>query len=362
MPHSASKHHALVWIGALAALLAAISSRSEERFGLVQASPATELTTPLQAEKPWESGDYNFTLAHQGHQRRYSVHIPPAYQTLPQAPLVLNFHGGGGTAEHAKLQSLMDKKSDAAGFIAVYPSGLGRQLGSRVFGTWNAGRCCGYAQEENIDDVGFVRKMLADLHSRFRIDSRRIYATGMSNGGLFAYRLACELSDEIAAIAPVGAHDALVACHPSRAVPVLHFHGRLDKSAPYGGGQCGGRLAAKGWACRSVPEYMEEWKERNGCSPRQKVTLSKGAANCVAYENCRANATVALCSIDDGRHTWPGGAYAVKARWWQRTVGKINQDLKANDVMWEFFEAHPLEDVPDRGPRRALDRAVLPPR
>lgn len=289
-----------------------------------------------------ESGDYTFELEHQGRLRFYEVHVPDGYDPVAAAPLVMNLHGGGGNPEAARRQSLLDAKADTAGFIAVYPAGTGRKLGGRLLATWNAGECCGYAQDNRIDDVGFIRSVLRDLSRRFRIDRRRVYVTGLSNGAIMAYRLACELSEEIAAIAPLAAHDALRDCRPARQVPVMHFHGKLDLAAPYLGGKCGGRFNRRGWQCRSVPEYLAEWSRRNGCPREAEISYQKGEALCRSYGKCQADSEVVLCSINDGGHTWPGGAYASEKRWWQKAVGKISQDLNANDMMWDFFTRHSL--------------------
>jgi polyhydroxybutyrate depolymerase len=176
-------------------------------------------------------GDTTRTLIHAGRERSYIVYVPPGYDPARATPVVLVFHGGGGHAENARMMTGFDAVADAAGFIVVYPNGTGR-LPDRLL-TWNGGRCCGYALEQNVDDVGFVRALLADLGTVVNVDARRIYAAGMSNGAIMSYRLACELADVIAAIGPVAATQNLDACTPARPVPVLHIHGDADKHAPY---------------------------------------------------------------------------------------------------------------------------------
>ncbi|MGH8245909.1 MAG: alpha/beta hydrolase family esterase, partial [Gammaproteobacteria bacterium] len=122
--------------------------------------------------------------------RSYILHVPPSFDPDQPVAVVLIFHGGGGNADNAVRMTGFNGQSDESGFLAVYPNGSGR-LGDLVL-TWNGGDCCGYAQEHNVDEVGFLRALLTDLNSSVRVDASRVYATGMSNGAIFAYRLACE--------------------------------------------------------------------------------------------------------------------------------------------------------------------------
>src|SRR4030042_1455717 len=110
-------------------------------------------------------------------------------------PLVIVLHGGGGTAQSTAGMTGMNVKADSSGVIAVYPNGNGRVSDEKLL-TWNAGNCCGYALDNNIDDVGFIRELIDKLEKKLAIDKARIYATGISNGGMMSYRLACELADK----------------------------------------------------------------------------------------------------------------------------------------------------------------------
>ena len=146
-------------------------------------------------------GDHTRTLKVGDLDRKYMIHISKQYDSKTPMPLVLSFHGGGGNAESMVRFCGLNDKADEAGFIVVYPSGTGRL---EKLLTFNGGNCCGYAMQNNVDDVAFVRALLDDLATVANIDSKRVFATGMSNGGIISYRLASELSDRIAAIAPVG--------------------------------------------------------------------------------------------------------------------------------------------------------------
>ena len=179
-------------------------------------------------------GDHTRKVQVAAASREYFLHIPKEYDGKKAWPVVLVFHGGASNAEQMVRFCGLSAKADKAGFIAVYPSGSGKL--PRI-STWNAGNCCGYAMSQKIDDVAFVRAILDDLETAGAIDKSRIYATGMSNGGIMAYLLASELSDRIAAIAPVSGPMGTETCGPKRPVSVMHFHGTADEFAPYKGGK-----------------------------------------------------------------------------------------------------------------------------
>jgi polyhydroxybutyrate depolymerase len=140
------------------------------------------------------------TLTYDGLERTYILHVPPSYNERHPVPLVISLHGGGGNAGHQRRVSDFNRLADEKGFIVVYPNGTGQRQDAIL--TWNGGACCGYAMTNNVDDVGFIRALIAELSNAYAIDPKRIYVTGISNGGIMAYRLACEASDVIAAIAP----------------------------------------------------------------------------------------------------------------------------------------------------------------
>jgi len=308
------------------------------------------------------SGDHEFTIKHDGLMRTYIVHVPHSDKTAP-LPVILAFHGGGGNAKGSAKFYGLNSKADDEGFIVVYPEGTGKKSNGKLFGSWNAGRCCPPASDHQVDDVGFLTKMMNKLPKDFNIDPRRIYAIGHSNGALISYRLACDLSERIAGIAVGGAQDSFDDCHPSRPVPVLHFHGTKDECAHYKGGVCGGCFAdfltalgipapRRTWKCRSVPEYLDEWRQQNGCMDKARITYKKRKAQCRTYQKCQDNAEVTLCTIKGMGHTWPGRPHGVDpckkrprskmCRLWKDTVGKTSNDIIANDALWEFFQKHSL--------------------
>jgi len=145
-----------------------------------------------------------------GYDRTYLVHLPTGYTGTTDLPLIIAMHGGFGNAYNLQNQSQLSIKADAENFIVVYPEGL--VGGALNISSWNAGWCCGWTSNNNIDDVGFINALLDTLIAHYSVDTNRIYATGISNGGFMAYRLACELSDRIVAIAPVAASMSMTTC------------------------------------------------------------------------------------------------------------------------------------------------------
>lgn len=286
------------------------------------------------------AGTYDFTVVHQGRTRAYRVHIPPSYDATKPTPTVLNFHGFESNALEQEALSNMSPVADAEGFIAVYPRGLSA---SEIGGTgpggsadrtrsWNAGGCCASAQFANVDDVGFVDALLVDLSSRVCVDSRRIFSTGLSNGGFFSYRLACERSQTFAAIAPVAGMETFTPCTPRRSVPVMHFHGTADQVVLYDGG-----TIPFGSAYLSAPDTVARWAQRDGCAGPVQETYQKGDSTCETHVGCSPeSASATLCTVLDGGHTWPGGLIPPEAG-----LGYTTKDLDATREMWRFFQARP---------------------
>lgn len=305
-------------------------------------------------------GDYTRTLMLEGGTRTYYVHVPPGAVGPGAAPLVFAFHGGGMTAigdgglafeNFAQVQP----KSDSAGFVLVEPEGTPAlpltQPGA--LDVWNAGNCCEQAEQKNsnVDDVGFVSAMIDAVSLETCIDPKRVFATGISNGAMLSHRLACQLSDRIAAIAAVsggmGNRDldalpsptTLFPCNPSRPVPVLHIHGTQDACYPFDGGW--GPLSAVTFY--GAPQTVADWVTRNGCeagAPTQ--VFSNGAAGCVLYP-CAKTAEVEFCTIDGGGHYWPGGGdWAFSEVVCGSNQGVRSSDIVANDAMWSWFQSHPM--------------------
>jgi len=236
-------------------------------------------------------GDSEHTLVYAGLERSYVLHIPPGYESSHPAALVLAFHGITLDAYEMMRISGFDAQSDAAGFIVAYPNASGEQK------SWNGGHCCGQAARDNVDDVGFVRAVIAELSASLNIDPKRIYATGFSNGAILTYRLGCEMADQIAAIAPVSATPAREdweACQPSRPLPVIHFHGTEDEPNPYNGGVTPG-----GVQFVSVEEAIRFWVDFDGCpSEATHYRKKEWRANRRLLQPPRYGCATPLCPAD----------------------------------------------------------------
>lgn len=281
-----------------------------------------------------EVGDSEGHLEFQGRSRFYELHVPPGYRSGTPTPVVLVFHGGGGWPSAMRYQSGMDRVSDREGFIAAYPGGTGFRKNRML--TFNAGICCSYAVERNVDDVGFTAAVIDDLAAHYTIDRDRVFATGLSNGAMMAYRLACELADRIAAVAPVSGTMGVSNCAPSRPVSVMHFHGLEDQNSPYAGGI--GKHSVSGVIFRSVDETIRFWVQHDGC-PQTPTTSTQGECTRFAYGPCREGSEVVLWRIGNGGHAWPGGKTTMLEK---LIVGRVSNDISASDLMWEFFKRHTL--------------------
>jgi polyhydroxybutyrate depolymerase len=289
-------------------------------------------------ETPLAPGDYTRTLEHDGRTRSYLVHIPPKYDIKRPTPVVLAFHGGAINASITVLYCGLNETADKEGFIAVYPNGTGR---FENILTWNGGNCCGYAVSNNVDDVGFTRALLDDLAKVVNIDAKRVFATGISNGEIMCYRLASELSDRIAAIAPVAGTMGTETCKPKRPVSIIHFHGTDDAFVPFKGGK--GARSITQTDFYSVEHSINAWAKADGCPEKPVVSdmptkIDDGTTvQRKTYGPGKDGAEVILFVINGGGHTWPGREIG------QRLLGKSTKNISANDLMWEFFKRHPMK-------------------
>ena len=302
-------------------------------IGLLAASaPAQD---PPKQPDPLGPGDHTRTLMMGGLKRTYLVHVPKGYDPKTPTPVVLALHGAAMNGPMMVWFSGLTTKSDAAGFVVVYPSGTG----TGPFLTWNAGGFTGKMAEGKADDVAFIGKLLDDLGTVVTVDGKRVYACGMSNGGMMCYRLAAELSDRIAAVAPVAGTIAIEESKPKRPVPVLHIHGSKDGIVPF--------EMAKGKSppfmkLKGVEESVQTWVKLNGCDEKPKAEMiSKDGDEMkvtrTTYGGGKAGSEVVLVVVEGGGHTWPGREPPVGF------IGKSARNVSANDLMWEFFQKHKLK-------------------
>jgi polyhydroxybutyrate depolymerase len=230
----------------------------------------------------------------------------------------------------------LNRVADQQGFITVYPNGTGIR---DLFLTWNAGGRNGWGGFNQTDDVTFIGKILDELPWMVNVDTRRVYATGMSNGAMMCYRLASELSDRIAAIAPVAGTLAIDKLCCRRPISVMHFHGTKDKLVPFEGptGE-----AHRKFQFKSVPETIRQCIEANGCSKEAAEELLPDRAEDgmrvkkLAHNHGKKGAEVILFIVEGGGHTWPGEPAP-------QIIGPSTRDISANELIWEFFQRHRLE-------------------
>lgn len=280
-------------------------------------------------------GDHVRKLQVNSTQRTYLMHIPAGLAPDKPVPVILALHGAGMNGPMMAWLCGLNKKSDEAGFVVIYPSGTG--VGS--FLTWNSGGFAGEIGEKKPDDVAFISHVLDDVATLVNVDARRVYACGMSNGAMMCYRLAAELSDRIAAIAPVAGTIAIDRSQPKRPVPVLHFHGTQDTLVPFDGPN---EKLPKLIKFRSVDDSIQTWCALNGCreSPESDVLSREGdelKVTRTTYSGGRDGSEVILIVVEGGGHTWPGRPTPA------RFLGKTARNISADDLIWEFFQKHPMK-------------------
>jgi len=280
------------------------------------------------------------SLEHDGLARTYLLHVPASYTGDEAVPLVLALHGGRGTGRKMSRLTGFNALSEREGFIVVYPEGVDNR--------WNDGREARQGKSaKDVDDVGFIAAMLDALVEEFAIDDGRVYATGASNGAMMSHRLACELTDRFAAIAPViGAMPEKLEpdCTPSGPISVLMINGEDDRFVPWDGGAVAGRDDLG--RLLSVEDTVKFWVGHNACPPEPEPSWLPDARPHDGtrvwredYGEGPAGGAVVLYGIEGGGHTWAGGpAYQM-----QGLFGTVSRDIDASAVVWTFLAAHPKD-------------------
>ncbi|MDP3703637.1 MAG: PHB depolymerase family esterase [Candidatus Omnitrophota bacterium] len=295
------------------------------------ARPSASETSTLGA------GDSRGSLTVDGRKRTYLLHRPASYSPAKRYPLVLVFHGGGGAGAKIAKQTGFSDYADQEGFIAAYPDGIEHN--------WNDGRGTTDAERLHVDDVAFVKALLARLQQELSIDPQRIYATGPSNGGIFTYRLGCEMAGVFAAIAPVIgnlAEPMAARCAPAEPLSVLAINGDADPLIPIQGGECckrgdGGRLL-------STEASLGIFLHRNGCATTPVraflPTLVEDGTTVehYTYPGCAHQTEVIWYLVHGMGHGWP-----PKPPQARRIAGPTSHNIDATQVIWEFFKRHPKQ-------------------
>ncbi len=265
--------------------------------------------------------------------RNYWLHIPHSYDSGQPTPLVLAFHGRLGTGKQMEKLTNLSGLAEKRGFMVAYPNGVGR--------SWNAGHGTGKAEAQGVDDVKFIGRLIDSLRQTLNLDARRVYATGFSNGALLVHRLACGLSEKIAAIAAVAGTIAPQigrTCHPNRPVAVLQIHGTADPIVPWEGG-----LTQGGGFVESVAATIAGWVARDECAAQPEVLDIGGGVIRASYRPCAKAARVILYRVEGGGHTWPGGYQYLP----KKVIGGTNRSWDASEAIWDFFLRHPMNESGD---------------
>jgi polyhydroxybutyrate depolymerase len=263
-----------------------------------------------------------------GIERRYLLHLPPAWTKPSKAPVIFMLHGGGGTPEHTGGVDL-EKYGDPKGFIIVYPEGRNRG--------WNDGRP---VKNRSYDDVGFLSALMDELVAKYNADPKRIYSTGISNGGFMSFTLACRIPEKIAAIAPeAGSMGPAVVedCHPKRSIPVMMINGTADPLVKFEGGKVLGRDDRES---APVGKVVDFWRNQACGSARPPIKFERlpdvdpndGSTVEVERIHCPGGEIVNY-TVKGGGHTWPGGTQYLP----RFVVGTVNRDFSASEAIVEFF-------------------------
>jgi polyhydroxybutyrate depolymerase len=262
-----------------------------------------------------------------GVSRFFNMYTPSTYRQGIASPLILVYHGGGGNPVQTEKYTQLNKTAEKHGFIVVYMAGSGRMENRGL--TWNTWACCAYALDHKVDDIAYTREVVHLLRQHYNINPAMIYATGISNGGMMSYRIACEVPDVFAAVAPVaGAMFSFDCKHNGPGTSVLAINGTDDELVPHQGGN--GKRQAIRKPMIPVDTLIRQWASHLSCGP---VTNSKMGDHIevTAYEGCRRQTTVKLYSVLGGGHTWRFTQLEKNQRINRRMAPPVNE------LIWDFF-------------------------
>jgi polyhydroxybutyrate depolymerase len=271
------------------------------------------------------------TIVVDGKKRDYLLNLPPTYDAGSNFSLVVALHGFGGKAGQMEQDYKLTEKSNEAQLVIVYPEGT-KSDGPLGLQSWNAGTCCDEALDQQVNDVGFISQLIQKLVRQFKINPKKVYVTGMSNGAMMTYRLACEIPNQIAAIAPVsGTLLTATPCQPSRKMPILHIHSSVDNKVPYAGG-----IGIGGYYFPPVDSALRVWGALNGCNASPRLVFDSTLYSKTQYISCAAGTTIELNLTKDGGHSWPGGLQPRPG------ADEPSKAFDATNMIWKFFQQYEL--------------------
>jgi polyhydroxybutyrate depolymerase len=280
--------------------------------------------------KAWTAETTTMKLTSSGEERSYQLYVPKSYDSRSSAPLVISLHGYNSKPSDIIFSSRWNDLADEEGVIMAYPLGISSPTYWHTSGT-------AYYDRSAETDIQFISDLIDQIEGKYNIDPSRIYVNGISMGGGMSHVLACGLADRIAAIGSVsGAYNFPPdQCDPSRPVPFIAFHGTEDPTIPYNGGV----LQPYNINYPSIPSFIKAWAEKNQCTDKFDVPQD-GEISIMKYTHCALDADVELYTIYGGGHTWPGDQPSPTESIWGYTTRQID----ATQLMWQFFEQHPLPE------------------
>ncbi len=273
-----------------------------------------------------------------GRTRTYHLYVPTtvvAGTSGPKVPLLVALHGGVGWGTQFEKNSGFDGLAQANGFIVVYPDGIGIGAQGSAIRTWNGGGCCGPAQKADVDDVGFIHQLIDRIEAEYPIDTHRVFAAGHSNGGILSYRLACELSDQIAAIGVQSSTLEYTPCRPSRPVSVLHIHGTADQNIPINGGNGSDSVTTTDF--KPPLDGVKTLAAADRCPATRKVIHDTANPDLTVnqWQPCADHTEVVFITLAGAPNAWMGPGNQIARQ------GPANQKLDTSCVIWTFLANHP---------------------
>ena len=275
------------------------------------------------------------SLAYQSHWRQYIVHLPPGFEANTATPVVMVLHGGSGNYRSVQGFTRMNRVSNQNGFLTVYPQGRG--IAPPGY-SWADGRGT-TADDADIDDVGFLSRLIDTLYRDYLIDTNRIYVCGFSNGGFMTQKLACALPGRFAAVGALGCSidtSLIKTCTPGQAVPTAYFSGTADPEVPYEGGAMRNPRVTP---IVPVDTAVQFWVRNNNCQTNpgvikipDSVPTDRSTVDLFQYTHCDCEADVYFYRINNGGHTWPGVPVPQFPQ-----LGNTNEDIDASEALWNFF-------------------------
>lgn len=334
----------LIAVVGLVAATATGCSRSDGRSDPPLSTPTTDASgTTASGVRPAVEAtgeDVGGAVVVDGELRTYHLYVPASLPKDRPVPLLVALHGGLGNGEQYRESSGFDGVAEANRFLVVFPDGT-RVRATPQGRVWNAGACCGRAAEgeDDVDDVAFLKSVIHHVEAEYRVDPKRVFAAGHSNGAMMSYRLACEAADEVAAIGLQAGALVVDPCRPSKPVSVLHVHGTADRNVPIHGGE--GDRSVSSMAYPDPHLAAEAFARSDHCAAEPATTTDPDNADVTTrtWTGCDAGTEVAFVEVEGANHAWMG--HPSTSRLTTSRIGPPYEDYDSSLAIWAFLAAHP---------------------